>query len=98
MMATMWVMTMTVEAMAVAVVGMAISLRGAEERGRRATHDNQLNDNNLAVYTVGEHDGNAAYDDNVASDVAIGWTPARLGRCQQNNGKDASPTTPEQQR
>ena len=98
MMATMWVMTMTVEAMAVAVEGMALSLRGAEERGRRATHDNQLNDNNLAAYTIGEHDGDAAYDDNVASNVPIGWKPARLGRRQQNNGKDASPTMPEQQR
>jgi hypothetical protein len=98
MMATMWVMTMTVEAMAVAVVGMAISLRGAEERGRRATHNNQLNDDNVAAYAVDAQDGDAAYDDDVASNIAIGWTPARLGRRQQNNGKDASPTTPEQQR
>jgi hypothetical protein len=101
-MATTWVMTMTVEAMVAAVVGMAISLRGAEERGRRATHDNQLNDYNAAyddeaAHDVDENDGDAAYDEDVASGVVIGWTPARLGRqCQQNNGEDASPTTPAQ--
>jgi len=97
-MATTWVMTMTVEAIEAAVVGMAISLQGAEERGRRATHNNQLNDDNVAAYAVDAQDGDAAYDDDVASNIAIGWTPARLGRRQQNNGKDASPTTPEQQR
>ena len=48
MMATTWVMTMTVEEMVAAVVGMAISLQGAEEREWRATHDNQLNDYNAA--------------------------------------------------
>ncbi len=103
-MATMWVMTMYVEAMVAAVVGMAISIRSAEERRGRATQDNQLNDDNAAyddeaAYEVDEHDGDAAYDDDVVSGVAIGWTPAQLGRQhEQNNGKDASPTTPVQRR
>ena len=94
MMVTTWVMTMYVEAMVAAVVGMAISLRGAEERRGRATQDNQLNDDNTAyedeaAYDVDEHDGDAAYDDDVASGVAIGWTPAQLGR-QQTMSRAAS--------
>ena len=39
--ATTGVMTMMVEATVAAVVGMAISQQGTDERGRRATHDNQ---------------------------------------------------------
>jgi hypothetical protein len=98
-MATTWVMTMTVEAIEAAVVGMAISLQGAEGRGRRVTHDNQLNDVNKAAYDVDEHNCDGTYDNNVVSGIAIGWTRARQGRqCQQNNCKDASPTTTAQQR
>ena len=99
MMATMWVMTMMVKTMVAAVVGMAISLQGAEEKGRRTTHDNQLNDNNKAAYDVHENNGIATYDDDVTSSIANGWTPAQLGRQRQsNNDKDTSPTTPVQQR
>jgi hypothetical protein len=98
MMVTTLVMTMTVEVMVAAVVGTAISLRGAEERGRRATHNNQLNDDNKAAYDVHEHDDDAAYDNDVASGFAIEWTPAQLGRQRQlNNGEDASPTMAAQQ-
>ena len=98
-MATMWVMTMMVKTMVAAVVGMAISLQGAEEKGRRTTQDNQLNDNNKAAYDVHKNNGIATYNDDVTSSVTIGWTPAQLGRQRQsNNDKDASPTMPAQQR
>ena len=70
---------MTVEVTVAAVVGMAISQRVTEERGRRATHDNQLNNDNVAynkkaVHGNDEHDDDTTYDNNIASGFAIGWT------------------------
>jgi hypothetical protein len=64
-----------------ATTGMAISQQGAEERGRRATHDIQLNEDNTAYddeapHDVNKHDGDATYDDDVASGISIGQTPA----------------------
>ncbi len=68
---------MTVEATVPKVVGMAISQQGTEERGRWETHDNQLKlNNNDAAYNDDEHNDNTMYDNNVASGVASGQTPA----------------------
>ena len=60
-----------------ATTGMAISRRGVEEKGRRATNNNQLNKdnaayNNKAPYDVNKHDGNATYDNDAASASQLG--------------------------
>jgi hypothetical protein len=78
--ATTGMMTMTVAAMVVAVVGMAISQRGTEERERRATHNNQLKDDNAAydnkaAYNKDVHNDNATYNNDVASRIVIRRTP-----------------------
>jgi hypothetical protein len=77
-----------------AKTGMAKSRRGAEEKGRRATHNNQLNKdnavyNNKAPYNVNEHDGEAAYDNDVTIGVTIG-----LG----NSASQTTAKTPAQRR
>jgi hypothetical protein len=77
MKATMGAMTMTMEAMVAQVMGMAISKQGTDERGRWETHANQLKlNNNNSAYNNDEHNDNTMYNDNVASSVPIGQTPA----------------------
>ncbi len=72
-------------------MGMAISQQGIKERGRKVTHDNQLNDDNTA------YDDEAACDDDKHNDNAT-YNNGHKRRCNWADASRTRATMPERQR